>query len=168
METLTMTKEQARRVFLAQQGLWPPYQLAGKTGVLDYIRRVGCIQFDPLDIVGRNPELVLHARVADFRPVIKRERNILEDRFGPVGLVQAIGVKDKFLGHDGSGLLRRIRGVIGLLLVSRRGDFRHWHRGCGCRIQNVQQFNLEDQELVGANLGFFTLGAGRGAARAIG
>ena len=73
METLTMTKEQARRVFLAQQGLWPPYQLVGKTGVLDYIRRVGCIQFDPLDIVGRNPELVLHARVADFRPAMLQE-----------------------------------------------------------------------------------------------
>jgi uncharacterized protein YcaQ len=42
--------------------------LAGAAGVLAHIRRVGCIQFDPLNLVGRNPELVLQARVADFRP----------------------------------------------------------------------------------------------------
>ncbi len=41
--------------------------------MLEYIRRVGCIQFDPLNIVGRNPELVLQARVSDFRPAMLRE-----------------------------------------------------------------------------------------------
>ena len=69
----TITKKQARRFILAHQGLWPPYELEGKPGVLDYIRRVGCIQFDPLNIVGHNPELVLQARVADFCPVMLQE-----------------------------------------------------------------------------------------------
>ena len=45
----------------------PPRAFNGKQGVLDYIRKVGCIQFDPLDIVGKNPELVLQSRVSDFR-----------------------------------------------------------------------------------------------------
>lgn len=58
---------------LAHQGLWPPYELHGKAGILDYIRRVGCIQFDPLNIVGHNQELVLQARIADFQPVMLRE-----------------------------------------------------------------------------------------------
>jgi uncharacterized protein YcaQ len=70
---LTITKLQARRLILAYQGLWPPYELEGKSGVLDYIRHVGCIQFDPLNIVSRNPELVLQARVADFRPAMLQE-----------------------------------------------------------------------------------------------
>jgi uncharacterized protein len=70
---MRLTKHQARRVILAHQGLWPPYDLSGKEGVLDYISRVGCIQFDPLNIVGRNPELVLQARVVDFRPSMLRE-----------------------------------------------------------------------------------------------
>ena len=69
----TITKKQARRFILAHQGLWPPYELEGKPGVLDYIRRVGCIQFDPLNIVGHNPELVLQSRVADFYPVMLQE-----------------------------------------------------------------------------------------------
>ena len=46
MVELTITKRQARRFILARQGLWPPYDLEGKPGVLGYIRRVGCIQFD--------------------------------------------------------------------------------------------------------------------------
>jgi uncharacterized protein YcaQ len=76
---LTITKRQARHLILAHQGLWPPYELEGKSGVLDYIRRVGCIQFDPLNIVSRNPELVLQARVADFRPTMLQEL-LYEDR----------------------------------------------------------------------------------------
>jgi len=68
MTERTLTNQQARQFLLAHQGLWPPYQLEGQNGVLDFVRRVGCIQFDPLDIVGHNPELVLQARVGDFRP----------------------------------------------------------------------------------------------------
>ncbi|MCK5316348.1 MAG: YcaQ family DNA glycosylase, partial [Anaerolineales bacterium] len=73
METLTITKQQARRFILAHQGLWPPYELEGKDSILEYIHRVGCIQFDPLNIVGRNPELVLQARVSGFQPVMLQE-----------------------------------------------------------------------------------------------
>jgi hypothetical protein len=70
---ISLTKQQARRYLLAHQGLWPPHALQGKAGALSYVRRVGCIQFDPLNIVGRNPELVLQARVADFRPAMLEE-----------------------------------------------------------------------------------------------
>jgi len=73
MKILTITKKQARRYLLAHQGLWPPYKLEGKAGILDHIRHVGCIQFDPLNIVGRNPELVLQARVSGFQPVMLQE-----------------------------------------------------------------------------------------------
>ena len=70
MGRLSMTRPQARRFLLAHQGLWPPHALRGKAGVLEYIRRVGCIQFDPLNVVGSSPELTLQARVADFRPAM--------------------------------------------------------------------------------------------------
>jgi uncharacterized protein YcaQ len=76
---LTLTKQQARRFVLAHQGLWPPHELEGKSGVLGHIRRVGCIQFDPLNIVGHNTELVLQARVSDFRPSMLQEL-LYEDR----------------------------------------------------------------------------------------
>jgi uncharacterized protein YcaQ len=68
-----ITKGQARRFLLSYQGLWSPYEFQGKSGTMDYLRRVGCIQFDPLNIVGHNPELVLQARVAGFRPQMLRD-----------------------------------------------------------------------------------------------
>ena len=69
----TITREQTRRFLLAHQGLWPANRYSGKSGVLDFIRHVGCIQFDPLDIVGRNAELVLQSRVGGFLPGMLQE-----------------------------------------------------------------------------------------------
>lgn len=66
--TLTISKADARRFLLAHQRLWPPKKLEGKAGVLEFIRHVGCIQFDPLNIVGTNPDLVLQSRVANYTP----------------------------------------------------------------------------------------------------
>jgi len=75
---MELTQSQARRFLLTYQHLWPPRSLPGdglpdKQGALDYIRKVGCIQFDPLDIAGKNPELVLQARVKDFVPAMLDE-----------------------------------------------------------------------------------------------
>jgi len=58
----------ARRFLLAHQRLSPPRRLDGADGVMDLFRHIGCIQFDPIDIVGRNPDLVLQSRVAGYRP----------------------------------------------------------------------------------------------------
>jgi len=73
MKTLNLTNREARRFILSHQRLWPPQQLEGKQGILEHIRRLGCIQFDPLNIVGNNPQLVLQARVSDFRPTMLQE-----------------------------------------------------------------------------------------------
>lgn len=73
MKETNITKQQARRFLLAHQRLLPPYQYEGKQGVLDFIRHVGCIQFDPLDIVGHNSELVLQSRVSGFSPGMLQE-----------------------------------------------------------------------------------------------
>ena len=69
----TITRLQARRFLLTYQGLLPPYGLCGKQGILDYVHRVGCIQYDPLNIVGHNQELVLQSRIADFHPALLDE-----------------------------------------------------------------------------------------------
>ncbi len=73
MKTIKISNKQARRFLLAHQGLRPPYEFEGKAGILDFISRVGCIQFDPLNIVGHNPELVLQSRVNGFRPSMLQE-----------------------------------------------------------------------------------------------
>jgi uncharacterized protein YcaQ len=66
--SITLSQAEARRFLLAHQRLWPPRRLQGKAGILEYIHHVGCIQFDPINVVGQNPDLVLQARVADYDP----------------------------------------------------------------------------------------------------
>lgn len=73
MERLTFTKQQACRFILAYQSLWSNYDLEGKEGILEYFHRVGCVQFDPLNIVGNNPELVLQSRIKNYRVSMLQE-----------------------------------------------------------------------------------------------
>ena len=64
---LTISRSQACRFLLAHQFLLPPRQLNGKAGAVEIMRRLGCIQFDPVNVVGWNPDLVLQARLSDYR-----------------------------------------------------------------------------------------------------
>jgi uncharacterized protein YcaQ len=65
---ITFTLPHARRFLLLHQRLLPPRQLQNKEELLGFIRHVGCIQFDPINKVGRMPDLVLQARVQDYQP----------------------------------------------------------------------------------------------------
>jgi uncharacterized protein len=59
----------ARRFLVARHMLAPARSLAGgPDAVLEVFRRLGSIQFDPIAVAGRNHDLVLHARVADYDP----------------------------------------------------------------------------------------------------
>ena len=63
---VTMTREQARRFILSKQGLLGKYRFVGKSGAYQYIRQAGCIQYDPVDVCGKNAELTLQSRVRGF------------------------------------------------------------------------------------------------------
>ncbi len=63
---ISMTREQARRFILSKQGLLGQYRFAGKAGAYQYIRQAGCIQYDPVDVCGKNAELTLQSRVRGF------------------------------------------------------------------------------------------------------
>jgi hypothetical protein len=70
---MVLEPSHARRFLLAHQRLLPPRRLEGADGVMDLFRHLGCVQFDPIDIVGRNPDLVLQSRVACYRPAVLEE-----------------------------------------------------------------------------------------------
>ena len=70
---LTITREQARQFILAKQGLLGAYRFHGKDGAYAYIRQAGCIQFDPVDVCGKNAELTLQARVKGFKKAMLQE-----------------------------------------------------------------------------------------------
>jgi hypothetical protein len=67
--SVKVTAKVARRFLVAHHLLAPARSLGGgPDAVLEVFRRFGSIQFDPLAVAGRNHDLVLHARVADYEP----------------------------------------------------------------------------------------------------
>ena len=66
---MKVTPEAARRFLVARHFLAPARSLeGGPDAVLEVIRRLGSIQFDPIAVAGRNHALMLHARVAGYGP----------------------------------------------------------------------------------------------------
>jgi uncharacterized protein YcaQ len=69
-----VTAVTARRFLVARHLLAPARSLkGGPHAVLEVFRRLGSIQFDPIGVAGRNHDLVLHARVADYDPAWCKE-----------------------------------------------------------------------------------------------
>ncbi len=64
---MKITKDQARRFMIVYHGLDQFAEGNQKQEIISYIKKVGCIQFDPLDQVGYNPALVLQSRIAGFK-----------------------------------------------------------------------------------------------------
>ena len=88
--TVTITRQQAREFILVKQGLLGAYRFRGKEGAYAYVRQAGCIQYDPVDVCGKNAELTLQSRVRGFRkemlsellgqiPIFLEENDILPD-----------------------------------------------------------------------------------------
>ena len=66
---MKVTAEAARRFLVARHYLSPARSLTGgPTAVVAALERLGSIQLDPIAVAGRNHDLVLHARVADYDP----------------------------------------------------------------------------------------------------
>ena len=70
---LNITKSQARQFILIRQGLLGDYRFIRKDGAYRFVRQAGCIQYDPVDVCGKNAELTLQSRVKGFR------RQMLDD-----------------------------------------------------------------------------------------
>ncbi len=76
-------KEQIRRYLVRYHHLSDDSALQGGGDITDYIRKTGCIQYDPLDVVGRNPDLVLQARCRSYRkgdiePLLYQDRALFD------------------------------------------------------------------------------------------
>src|SRR2546427_7832246 len=80
----TISPDVARRYLVLRHFLAPPRSLpAEPASVMRVIERLGSVQFDPLDIAGRNHDLVLLARVNGYRrqwtdDLLYRERTVYE------------------------------------------------------------------------------------------
>jgi uncharacterized protein len=79
-EPRLISQDVARRFLAIHQFLAPPRSLpAGSPGILAVFERLGSIQFDPIEIAGRNHDLVLLARVPGYRREMT-DRLLYEER----------------------------------------------------------------------------------------
>jgi len=75
-----VSKETARRFLVCRQSFG---QNKGKDGTLDAIRKLECVQIDPVCVVHRNQHLVLHNRASDYNPsyletLLYKDRTVFE------------------------------------------------------------------------------------------
>jgi uncharacterized protein len=68
MNPIVITRQTARRFVLGKQGLWPGRRWKGKKGTAQAILACEAVQLDPLNVVARSQDLVLHSRVLDYKP----------------------------------------------------------------------------------------------------
>lgn len=82
MNTVTLTPTEARRLAVSVQCLAGPGPQAGKAGIIDLLRRINCLQIDPIRAVERTQLLVLWSRTGAFDPSwlddLLEEREIIE------------------------------------------------------------------------------------------
>jgi uncharacterized protein len=63
-----ISRQTARRFILGRQGLWPGRRWRGLAGTERAMRAMEHLQLDPLAIMARAQDLMLHSRVIDYRP----------------------------------------------------------------------------------------------------
>jgi uncharacterized protein YcaQ len=90
-----MSLQEAKRCLLAWQGLYPPRSWKGTRGAKSFLKRVRSIQFDPINVVGRNPDLVLQSRISDYQPsmldeLLYNERYLIDswDKMASISLTE--------------------------------------------------------------------------------
>jgi len=77
--TTEISKKHARRFLVKYHFLNPARNLNIKQSTNKLFNRLGCIQFDTINVVGRNADLVLQSRIKNYTPEIL-ERLLYEER----------------------------------------------------------------------------------------
>ena len=65
---LTIDIDIARHFILGKQGLWPGRRWRGLKGTEKAMRAIEYLQLDPLQIIARSQDIMLHSRVLDYTP----------------------------------------------------------------------------------------------------
>jgi len=64
---MKLNNKQARQFLLRHHGLLGQHIYSGKDDILSFVRSVGCIQYDPVDVCGRNADIVLNSRIKGYK-----------------------------------------------------------------------------------------------------
>ena len=89
---IKISNETARNFLINYQCLNGNGNLKGIAGVTEYMNKVRCIQYDPLNVVGRNADLVLQSRVKNYKPdilfdLLYKERTLYDSADKMIGII---------------------------------------------------------------------------------
>ena len=79
----SLSKEEFRSFLVRYHSLDNYCHFSGKAGIKKLLRRIGSVQYDPLNVVGRNPDLVFQSRISGHSNVfleelLYKERSLLD------------------------------------------------------------------------------------------
>jgi uncharacterized protein YcaQ len=109
---LTINIETARRFILGKQGLWPGRRWRGLVGAEQAMRAMEYLQLDPLQIVARSHDIMLHSRVLDYTPGVWEDLAYQQRKFFDWGGWLAVRPMDE-LPHWRVVMRRERDGVYG-------------------------------------------------------
>src|SRR5512133_3377380 len=110
----------ARRFILGKQGLWPGRRWRGLQGTEQAMRALEYLQLDPLQIIARSQDIMLHSRVLDYSPGMWEDVTYQQRKFFDWGGWLAVRPMDELpyvrvamrREREGApGTDRRIRGI---------------------------------------------------------
>ncbi len=78
---LTIDIETARHFILGKQGLWPGRRWRGIAGTEQAMRAMEYLQLDPLQIIARSHDIMLHSRVLEYTPGLWEELTYQQRKF---------------------------------------------------------------------------------------
>lgn len=73
MKRIEISIQDAREFLLRKHGLMGEKRYEGKTGVMELVGKLGCIQYDPIDVCGKNADLVLQSRIRNYKKSLLNE-----------------------------------------------------------------------------------------------
>ena len=109
---LTINLETARRFILGKQGLWPGRRWRGQEGTNQAIRAIEYLQLDPLQIIARSHDILLHSRVLDYTPGMWEEATYQQRKFFDWGGWLAVRPMDE-LPYWRVAMRRERNGLLG-------------------------------------------------------
>ncbi len=88
---ITWTKEKAKKFMVNYHFLNSTNPLSGHEGIKEVFSRIPSIQYDPLDVVGRNADLVLQSRINNYSRRLLQEA-LYEERYLIDGWDKMLGI----------------------------------------------------------------------------
>lgn len=154
MRNIEITKVEARNFLIHYHGLDHANTFSGEKGILEYIKRVGCIQYDPLNVVGRNADLVLQSRIQGYSPdmlekILYTDRSLID---GWDKMMSIYGQEDWPHFHR----LRKVKGIEVTRTLSHRDSLEAVNLTGNVREFLIQKGPLQPSKI---NLG----GGGKGS-----